>query len=96
MKPEETDFVMVNGWKRVRLLVRELQQQQNFKLEKSEQQQHVRQDNKQQEQCKQQSLIILRHSDSVRTPSTKKLLRPRDHRLSRHSLPIAFNVNLLQ
>ena len=86
---------MVNGWRRVRLLVRELQQQQNFKLEKSEQQHHVRQDNKQQKQCKQETLIMLRHSDSVRTPSTKKL-RPRDHRLSRHSLPIAFNVNLLQ
>ena len=87
---------MVNGWRRVRLLVRELQQQQNFKLEKSEQQHHVRQDSKQQKQCKQETLIMLRHSDSVRTPSTKKLLRPRDHRLSRHSLPIAFNVNLLQ
>ena len=87
---------MVNGWRRVRLLVRELQQQQNFKLEKSQQQHHVRQDSKQQKQCKQETLIMLRHSDSVRTPSTKKLLRPRDHRLSRHSLPIAFNVNLLQ
>ena len=87
---------MVNGWRRVRLLVRELQQQQDFKLEKSQQQHHVRQDSKQQKQCKQETLIMLRHSDSVRTPSTKKLLRPRDHRLSRHSLPIAFNVNLLQ
>ena len=105
MNPEKTDFVMVNGWKRVRLLVRELQQQQNFKQDNKQQQQYADQDNiKQQQQGKQETRIMLRHSNSVRTPTrprgkseiqkSTKLLRPRDQRLGRHSLPFAFNVNL--
>ena len=67
---------MVNGWKRVQLLVKELQQQQHFKQELEQQQ---KQDNFEQHAIKLEQ-------------ETQTILRLRNHRLSIQSLPTAFCV----